>query len=99
MVLSHCQQAGLFSFPPAWLLEDSCSSLREAVGTHSMGTECPAVASLEACWPGLGSVPSLRGTQRKTMLSESTAQGAPHEILGRRAGRRSRLYFCQTRGV
>lgn len=50
--------------------------IKGGCGTRSMGTECPAVASLEACWPGLGSVPSLRETQRETMLSESTAQGA-----------------------
>lgn len=50
MVVGHCQQARLFSFPSAWLLEDSCSSSGAGVGTERL-----AVTSLEACRPGLGS--------------------------------------------
>lgn len=49
MVVGHCQQARLFSFPSAWLPEDSCSSSGAGVGTERL-----AVASLEACRPGLG---------------------------------------------
>lgn len=49
MVVGHCQQAKLFSFPSARSPEDSCSLLGMGVGT-----ECPALASLQACRPGLG---------------------------------------------
>lgn len=80
------------------LLGDSCGSLGEGVGT-----ECPAVASLEACWPGLQrSAQSLSETYRETTLPKSAAQGAlggsfgTCRIPGRGGGR---IWLCYlTRG-
>lgn len=49
MVVGHCQQAGLFSFPSAWPAGGQLQLIREGVGT-----ERPAESSLEAFWPVLG---------------------------------------------
>lgn len=56
MVLGHCQQAKLFSFPSAWTAGGQLQLVKGGcVGPRSMGTDAQQwPVGRRACWPGWG---------------------------------------------